>query len=113
MTVNEGLRGVAGLFTIVSVALGYWVHPGFFLFTAFVGANLLQSAFTGSCPMMAMLRWAGLRADGDVAIGDEVILFGAGQGTRLPVEEAAAAAETISYELLVRVGARVPRRIEA
>jgi alanine racemase len=44
-----------------------------------------------------------------VEIGDEAILFGEGQGTRLPVEEAAAAAGTIAYELLVRVGARVPR----
>jgi alanine racemase len=44
-----------------------------------------------------------------VEIGDEAILFGTGQGTRLPVEEAAAAAGTIAYELLVRIGARVPR----
>ena len=47
--------------------------------------------------------------DAPVEIGDEAILFGAGQGTRLPVEEAAAAADTISYELLVRVGSRVRR----
>ncbi|MEE9607154.1 MAG: alanine racemase [Myxococcota bacterium] len=47
--------------------------------------------------------------DEPVAIGDEAILFGEGQGTRLPVEEAAEAAGTISYELLVRVGSRVPR----
>jgi alanine racemase len=47
--------------------------------------------------------------DEPVEIGDEAILFGEGQGTRLPVEEAAEAAGTISYELLVRVGSRVPR----
>jgi alanine racemase len=47
------------------------------------------------------------------AIGDEAILFGEGQGARLPVEEAAAAAETLAYALLVRVGARVPRVVEA
>jgi len=50
--------------------------------------------------------------DARVAVGDEAILFGEGQGARLPVEEAAAAAETISYELLIRVGARVPRVVE-
>jgi len=61
MTVNEGLRMAAGFFTLLSVALGYWVHPAFFLFTAFVGANLLQSAFTRTCPMMHILRRAGLR----------------------------------------------------
>jgi alanine racemase len=51
--------------------------------------------------------------DAGVAIGDEAILFGGGQRARLSVEEAAAAAETITYELLIRVGARVPRVIEA
>jgi alanine racemase len=50
--------------------------------------------------------------DASVAIGDEAILFGEGQGARLQVEEAAAAAETLAYALLVRVGARVPRVIE-
>ena len=59
MTVERGLRGVAGFFVMFSVALGYWVHPGFFLFTAFVGANLFQSAFTNACPMMAFLRKLG------------------------------------------------------
>jgi len=44
-----------------------------------------------------------------IAPGEEAILFGAGQGTSLPVEEAAELAGTIAYELLVRVGARVPR----
>jgi alanine racemase len=45
-------------------------------------------------------------------VGDEVLLFGATEQGALPVEEAAEAADTISYELLVRVGARVPRRYE-
>ena len=61
MNVDAALRGIAGAFVLLSVALGYFVHPGWFLFTAFVGANLLQSAFTGWCPMMAILRRAGLR----------------------------------------------------
>ena len=47
--------------------------------------------------------------DAPVAIGDEAIVFGEGEEGRLPVEELAAAAGTIAYELLVRVGARVPR----
>ena len=61
MTVNDALRGIAGAFVLISVALGYWVNPWFFAFTAFVGANLLQSAFSKSCPMMAILRRAGLK----------------------------------------------------
>jgi hypothetical protein len=61
MTVNEGLRAVAGLFVLASVALGVWVSPWFFAFTAFVGLNLLQSAFSKWCPMMWILRKAGCR----------------------------------------------------
>ncbi|MDX1631436.1 MAG: DUF2892 domain-containing protein [Thermoanaerobaculia bacterium] len=59
--VNGWLRGIAGAFVMLSLALGYWVHPAWFLFTAFVGANLFQSALTGWCPMMAILRKAGVR----------------------------------------------------
>jgi hypothetical protein len=64
MTVERALRALAGSFVLASVALGFWIHPGFLLFTAFVGANLLQSAFTNWCPAMWIFRKAGLR-DGD------------------------------------------------
>lgn len=63
MTVNEGLRLVAGAFVLLSVALGYWVHPAWFLFTAFVAVNLMQSAFTRWCPMMWVLKKAGCRRE--------------------------------------------------
>jgi len=62
-TLNEWLRGIAGTFVLLSLALGWFVHPGFFLFTAFVGANLLQSAFTKSCPMMWFLRRLGVQEE--------------------------------------------------
>lgn len=61
MTVENAVRALAGSFVLLSLALGYWVHPGFYLFTAFVGANLLQSAFTGICPAAAIFRKLGLR----------------------------------------------------
>jgi hypothetical protein len=61
MTIERALRALAGFFVTLSVVLGYWFHPGFFLFTAFVGLNLFQSAFTNACPAMAVLRKAGLR----------------------------------------------------
>ena len=61
MKVEAALRGIAGSFVLLSVALGVLVHPYWFYFTAFVGLNLLQSAFTGWCPMMAILRKAGLK----------------------------------------------------
>lgn len=60
MTVERAVRALAGAFVLGSLALGYWVHPGFFVFTAFVGANLLQSAFTDACPAMAIFRRLGL-----------------------------------------------------
>jgi len=60
MTVDRAIRALAGFFIMASVALGYWVHPGFFLFTAFVGANLFQSAFTNTCPAMVVFRKLGL-----------------------------------------------------
>lgn len=61
MTMNEALRMIAGVFIVASLALGYFVHPAWFLFTAFVGVNLFQSAFTKWCPMMSLLRKVGLR----------------------------------------------------
>ncbi len=61
MRVDEGVRLVAGVFILASVALGVWVNPWWFAFTAFVGLNLLQSAFTKWCPMMAILKGAGLK----------------------------------------------------
>ena len=60
MGLNEALRLIAGTFVLLSVGLGYFVHPGWFLFTAFVGANLIQSAFSRTCPMMWLLRRSGL-----------------------------------------------------
>ena len=50
------VRRVAGVFVLASLALGYWVSPWFFLFTAFVGLNLLQSSFTKFCPLEGMLE---------------------------------------------------------
>ncbi len=62
MTIERALRALAGFFVVLSVALGYWVHPAFFLFTAVVGLNLLQSAVTNTCPAMAIFRKLGLQA---------------------------------------------------
>lgn len=61
MNVERLLRLIAGGFVVVSVLLGLYVHPSFLWFTVFVGANLFQSAFTNWCPMMTLLRRAGVR----------------------------------------------------
>jgi hypothetical protein len=60
MTIERYLRLIAGFFVLLSLALGYYVNPAWFLFTAFVGLNLFQSAFTNWCPMMTILRKLGV-----------------------------------------------------
>jgi hypothetical protein len=64
MTVENAVRALAGTIVLVSLALGQFVHQGFYLLTAFVGANLLQSAFTGLCPAEAVFRRLGLKHAG-------------------------------------------------
>jgi len=64
MTVDRILRLVAGAFVMLSVALGVLVHPNWLWFTGFVGLNLFQSAFTNWCPLMTILRKAGVKDGG-------------------------------------------------
>ena len=61
MTVNQGLRAIAGVVVIVSVLLGHYVSPYWFILNGLVGLNLLQSAFTDWCPAMAILRRIGMK----------------------------------------------------
>ena len=61
MKLDEYLRLIAGAFVLVSIILGATVHPYWNYFAAFVALNLIQSAFTGWCPMMALLRKLGIQ----------------------------------------------------
>ena len=61
MTIDRALRLIAGAFVAASVLLGIYVSPLFLWLALFVGFNLFQSGFTQWCPMMAILRKAGLR----------------------------------------------------
>ena len=61
MTIHRYLRLVAGAFVLLSLALGYFVDQRWYLFTAFVGLNLLQSAFSDWCPMITLLKKLGTR----------------------------------------------------
>jgi len=56
MSMEHAIRAIAGAFVLVSLALGWFVSPYWFLFTVFVGLNLLQSAFTKWCLMEDILR---------------------------------------------------------
>ena len=60
MTVERALRLIAGSFILLSLALGHYLSPYWYLFTAFVGLNLFQSGFANWCPMMTFLRQLGV-----------------------------------------------------
>jgi len=63
MSINKYLRLIAGFFIILSVVLVYFHSAYWLYFTLFIGVNLLQSAFTNWCPMMAVLRRMGVKKD--------------------------------------------------
>jgi hypothetical protein len=67
MTVERGLRMMAGTMVLLSLALAHYVSLYWLWLTVFVGLNLLQSAFTSWCPAMAILRAIGLK-DANCAI---------------------------------------------
>jgi hypothetical protein len=56
MTIERGLRALAGIVVMLSLALAHWISPYWLWLTAFAGMNLLQSAFTNWCPAMPILR---------------------------------------------------------
>ena len=61
MTVDNGVRIVAGCMLLLSLILTTWVHPGFVWLSVFVGVNLIQSAFTGFCPAAIILKRLGFK----------------------------------------------------
>jgi hypothetical protein len=63
MRMHYLIRRIAGTFVLVSLALGYWVSPYWYLFTAFVGLNLLQSSFTRWCLIEGILAKASIGRD--------------------------------------------------
>ena len=60
MTVDRAVLAFAGSVILLSLALGWFVHPAWFLLTAFAGANMLQSAFTGFCPAAIVFKKLGV-----------------------------------------------------
>ena len=59
------IRRIAGVFILASLALGWFVSPYWFLFTAFVGFNLFQSSITHFCPMEIFLRKLGVGTEAE------------------------------------------------
>lgn len=64
MTVENGVRAMAGVMVLLSLGLAYFHSPNWLWLTAFVGVNLLQSAFTGFCPAEMILKRLGLKKCG-------------------------------------------------
>ena len=60
MTIENAIRVLAGTMVLLSLALAHWVDPRWLLLAAFVGLNLIQSAFTGFCPAATILRKLGV-----------------------------------------------------
>ncbi len=68
MSIENAVAAFAGFMVLLSVALTYWVHPGFVWLTVFVGANLFQQSFTGFCPAAIFMRKVlGLKSEAELA----------------------------------------------
>ncbi|MCG6348279.1 YgaP family membrane protein [Vibrio fluvialis] len=61
MTIDNGVRIIAGSMVLLSLILTFYVHPNFIWLTVFVGVNLIQSAFTGICPAAYFLKKLGFK----------------------------------------------------
>ena len=69
MTAERVLMAFAGFMVLLSVALTWYLHPYWLWLTVFVGANLFQSAFTGFCPAMMVIKRLGFKTERQVATG--------------------------------------------
>ena len=62
MNLDRAVMAFAGVMTLISAALVYFVSPWFLLFTAFIGLNMLQASLTGFCPAAMIFRKLGFNA---------------------------------------------------
>jgi hypothetical protein len=69
MSLHHKIRLIAGMFVLATLSLGWWVSPWWFLFTAFVGVNLIQSSFTRWCLMEDILKRTGIHEEKRTEVG--------------------------------------------
>lgn len=62
MTIDRAVMMFAGFMVLLSLVLGFWVHPYWFLLNAFVGLNLIQASITGFCPAAIFFRMLGMKS---------------------------------------------------
>ncbi|MGL4614489.1 MAG: YgaP family membrane protein [Shewanella sp.] len=67
MSLERSIMAFAGFMVLLSLVLTAFVHHNFIWLTAFVGANLFQSAFTGFCPAAMLMRKLGVRTEAEIA----------------------------------------------
>ena len=67
MSIERSISAFAGFMVLLSLVLTYFVHPNFVWLTAFVGANLFQSAFTGFCPVGLLMQKLGIKSERELA----------------------------------------------
>ncbi|ASJ96371.1 MULTISPECIES: DUF2892 domain-containing protein [Shewanella] len=67
MSVERSIFAFAGFMVMLSLLLTAFVHPNFIWLTAFVGANLFQSAFTGFCPAAMLMKKMGIKTEAELA----------------------------------------------
>ncbi len=61
MTLDRAVLMFAGFVVLLGLALGYFVHPGFLLLSAFAGVNMMQAAVTGFCPAAMVFKACGIK----------------------------------------------------
>jgi hypothetical protein len=67
MSIERAVLVMAGIMVMLTTALGLYHHEYWHYFTAFIGLNMLQSAFTGICPAAMIFKAMGLKAERDLA----------------------------------------------
>ena len=70
MTVEKAVFRFAGVMILLSLALTHFIHPNFFWFSVFVGANMLQFSFTGFCPAAMAFKKLGLKTEAECALAE-------------------------------------------
>ncbi|OJU48963.1 MAG: sulfurtransferase [Mesorhizobium sp. 61-13] len=62
MTIDKAVLMFAGFMVLISVALGYYYSPYWFLITAFAGLNMVQASLTGWCPAAIVFKKVGCKS---------------------------------------------------
>ncbi|ABV87932.1 DUF2892 domain-containing protein [Shewanella pealeana] len=71
MSIERAIMAFAGFMVLLSTILTVWINDNFIWLTIFVGANLLQSAYTGFCPAAIIMRKLGLKSEAQLATANQ------------------------------------------